>query len=59
MGDRGLTIATTAKLAGLNYDTVANLYHGNAKRIDLGTLDALCRALDVEPGDLLEYEPDA
>ena len=28
------------------------------KRVDGKTLDALCRALEVGPGDLLEYVPD-
>jgi DNA-binding Xre family transcriptional regulator len=28
------------------------------RRLDLGTLDAVCRALNVQPGKLLEYVPD-
>ena len=28
------------------------------RRLDLGTLDALCRTLNVQPGDLLKYVPD-
>ena len=29
-----------------------------AKAIRLQTLDAICRALDCQPGDILAYEPD-
>lgn len=28
------------------------------RRLDLTTLDAVCRALNVQPGELLEYVPD-
>lgn len=31
---------------------------GKAKAIRLSTLDSLCRALDCQPGDLLEYSKD-
>lgn len=30
---------------------------GKAKAIKLSTLEALCKALDCQPGDILEYEP--
>ncbi len=41
--------------------TLANLSilkNNKAKAIRFTTLDALCRALDCQPGDLLEYVPD-
>ena len=31
---------------------------GKAKAVRLSTLDSLCRALDCQPGDLLEYKND-
>jgi putative transcriptional regulator len=31
---------------------------GKAKAVRFSTLDAICRELDCQPGDLLEYEPD-
>ena len=31
----------------------------NAKAVRLSTLDALCRALDCQPADILEYVPEA
>ena len=58
MGERRLKIADVARLSGLSYQTVFDLYHGKAQRIDLTTLDKLCRALDVPVGELLEYVPD-
>ena len=39
--------------------TMANLsVLKNNKAIRLQTLDAICRALDCQPGDILAYEPD-
>ena len=41
--------------------TMANvsiLKNGKAKAIKLDTLNKLCKVLDCEPGDLLEYRPD-
>ena len=41
--------------------TMANLSvlkKNKAKAIRLQTLDAICRALDCQPGDILAYEPD-
>ena len=31
---------------------------GKAKAVRFSTLEALCRALDCQPGDILEYRPD-
>lgn len=59
MGERRLSIAETARRAGLAYTVVFGLYHDNVKRVDLETLDALCRALEVSSlADLIEYVPD-
>ena len=54
---RRMTIAETAKLAGLQYKTVYNLYYDKTAGIDFSTLDKLCFALDCTPNDLLKYTP--
>jgi putative transcriptional regulator len=36
----------------------AQLWSGDFKRVDLQTLDRLCKFLRCKPGDLLKYEPD-
>jgi putative transcriptional regulator len=58
MGERRLKIADVARQSGLSYQTVFDLYHGKAQRIDLATLDKLCRVLGVPVGELFEYVPD-
>ena len=49
------------ELAGEVDLTLANLSilkNGKAKAVRLSTLEAICRALDCQPGDILEYVPD-
>lgn len=53
---KGLT-----ELAGEVDITLANLSilkNNKAKAVRLGTLDAICKALNCQPGDILEYVPD-
>ncbi len=53
---KGLT-----ELAGEIGITLANLSilkNSKAKAVRLSTLEAICKALDCQPGDLLEYVPD-
>ena len=58
MGKKRLKIADVAREADLSWETVAAVYHGKAKAISLETINALCRAMDCQPGDLLVYIPD-
>jgi putative transcriptional regulator len=37
---------------------VAVLKNGRAKAVRFSTLEAMCRVLDCQPGDLLEWVPD-
>lgn len=58
LGERRMSIAELARLTGVQYTSLFELYHGRAKRVDLKTLDRICRALGIQPGDILEYAPD-
>jgi len=42
---------------GIRYATLLNMKQGKTARIDLAALEALCRALEVEPGELLLLRP--
>lgn len=49
------------ELAGKVDITLANLSilkNNKAKAIRLSTLDSICKALDCQPGDIIEYVPD-
>jgi putative transcriptional regulator len=43
---------------GISPANISILKTGKAKAIRFSTLDALCAALDCQPGDILEYKPD-
>lgn len=45
-----------AKLIGINEQNLSILKTGKAKAIRLSTLEALCKHLECEPGDILAYE---
>ena len=44
-----------AKLIGITEQNLSILKTGKAKAIRLSTLDAICRHLECQPGDILEY----
>lgn len=58
MGKRRMTKQKLSKETGIRPNTVASLWKGESKRIEIKHLDALCKALDCQPGDLFEYIPD-
>ena len=37
---------------------ISILKNGKAKAVKLSTLDSICKALQCQPGDILEYVPD-
>ena len=47
-----------ANAIGITQQNLSILKRGKAKAIRLTTLDAICRCLDCQPGDVLEWMPD-
>lgn len=58
MGERKLKISDVSRLTGSNRGTITRLYQETAVRVDLETLEQLCRVLQCGVGDLLEYVPE-
>ena len=52
---RKMTSGELAEKIGISPANMSILKTGKAKALRLTTLDAICRALDCQPGDLLEY----
>lgn len=48
-----------ASLIGITEQNLSVLKNGKAKALKLSTLEALCRHLDCQPGDLLEFIKEA
>ena len=47
-----------AEIVGITLANLSILKTGKAKAIRFSTLEAICDALDCQPGDILEYTPD-
>ena len=59
LGERRMSIAELQRQTGLSYVTLHSLYSDKSTRIDFETLNKICRALNVQPGDILEYAPES
>jgi len=55
---RKLTLRKLGDLVGVNKNTLGRLRSGTAERVDLDTLDALCRFFNCAPNDLLLFSKD-
>lgn len=55
---RKMTSRELAAKTGITEANLSILKTGKAKAIRLSTLENLCKALDCQPGDILEYHPD-
>ena len=55
---RKLSITELSERVGITLANLSVLKTGKAKAVRFSTLDALCRALDCQPGDILEYTED-
>lgn len=55
---RGMSVGEFAKAVGITPANVAVLKNGRAKAVRFSTLDAICRVLDCQPGDILRRVPD-
>ncbi len=55
---RHMSLTQLAERVGLTIANLSVLKTGKAKAVRFSTLDAICRALDCQPGDILEYRED-
>ena len=57
MQERQLSLTELAERIGITLANLSILKTNKARAIRFTTLDALCRALDCQPGELLEFVP--
>lgn len=55
---RGMKLSELAEAVDITLPNLSILKTNKARAIRFSTLQALCRELDCQPGDLLEYIPD-
>ena len=56
LAKRKMRVTELSEKVGITMANLSILKNGKAKAIRLSTLDAVCKALDCQPGDILEYK---
>jgi len=59
MAQRKVSLTELAERVGITLANLSILKTGKARAVRFSTLEALCRELDCQPGDLLEYRAGA
>lgn len=55
LAKRKMSVTELAEKVGITMANLSILKNGKAKAIRFSTLEAICKALDCQPGDILEY----
>jgi putative transcriptional regulator len=56
LAKRKMSVTELSERVGITMANLSILKNGKAKAVRLSTLAAICRALDCQPGDVLEYK---
>jgi putative transcriptional regulator len=55
LAKRKMSVTDLTELVGITMANLSILKNGKAKAVRFSTLEAICKALDCQPGDILEY----
>jgi putative transcriptional regulator len=58
LATRKMSVTELAGRIGISVTNLSLLKTGKVKGMRFSTLEAICRELDCQPGDILEYRPD-
>jgi len=58
LAKRKMSVTELTEKVGITMANLSILKNGKAKAIRFSTLEAICKALDCQPGDILEYSND-
>lgn len=56
MADRKISLTELSERVRISMANLSNLKTGKVRAIRFSTLDAICRELHCQPGDILEYD---
>ena len=56
LAKRKMSVTELAEKVGITMANVSILKNGKAKAVRLETMEAICKALECQPGDILEYK---
>ncbi|MBS5939729.1 transcriptional regulator [Clostridium sartagoforme] len=58
LAKRKMSVTELSERVGITMANLSILKNGKAKAVRFSTLEAICKALDCQPGDILEYRED-
>ncbi len=56
LAKRKMSVTELAEKVGITMANISVLKNGKAKAVRFSTLEAICKALECQPGDILEYK---
>ncbi len=56
LAKRKMSVTELTEKVGITMANISILKNGKARAIRFSTLEAICKALDCQPGDILEYQ---
>ena len=56
LAKRKMSVTELTEKVGITLANLSILKNGKAKAVRFSTLEAICKALDCQPGDILEYK---
>ncbi|MBP6866626.1 MAG: helix-turn-helix transcriptional regulator [Candidatus Pacebacteria bacterium] len=56
LAKRKMSVTELAEKVGITIANISVLKNGKARAVRFSTLEAICKALDCQPGDVLEYK---
>ena len=58
LAKRKMSVTELSERVGITMSNISVLKNGKAKAIKISTLNSICKALECQPGDILEYVED-
>lgn len=59
LAKRKMSVTELSDKVGITMANISILKNGKAKAVRFSTLEGICKALDCQPGDIMEYENDS
>ncbi|QQG37527.1 MAG: helix-turn-helix transcriptional regulator [Candidatus Kaiserbacteria bacterium] len=56
LAKRKMSVTELSEKVGITMANISILKNGKARAVRFSTLEAICKALDCQPGDILEYK---
>lgn len=58
LAKRKMSVTELSEKVGITMANLSILKNGKAKAVRFSTLEAICKTLECQPGDILEYQPE-